>query len=198
MNFSCLDKYLHINSIKAHKFYIALNQLRISLINILRSFSNNNNNNNNFSILYNLSILNVPPNKFHFITLPKNKEKYHSCNNYSYFDDILYNNQNKLYPFYICTCDTYSFISIKKYIQTNKTFMLIQREFININLYPLRLLNIIVISKNMFYIFTEKDKKLNITSIKVKYDGSQKKILNNGEDMREISNLSGKHLSKPY
>ncbi|CDU17488.1 conserved Plasmodium protein, unknown function [Plasmodium yoelii] len=190
MNFSCLDKYLHINSIKAHKFYIALNQLRISLINILRSFSNNNNNNNNFSILYNLSILNVPPNKFHFITLPKNKEKYHSCNNYSYFDDILYNNQNKLYPFYICTCDTYSFISIKKYIQTNKTFMLIQREFININLYPLRLLNIIVISKNMFYIFTEKDKKLNITSIKVKYDGSQKKILNNGEDMREISNLS--------
>ncbi|KEG02968.1 hypothetical protein YYE_01899 [Plasmodium vinckei vinckei] len=186
MNFSCLDKYLHINSIKAHKFYIALNKLRISLINILKSFSNNN----NFSTLYNLSILNVSPNKFHFITLPKNKEKYHSCNNYSYFDDILYNNQNKLYPFYVCTCDTYSFISIKKYIQTHKTFMLIQREFININLYPLRLLNIIVISKNMFYIFTEKDKKLNITSIKVKYDGSQKKLLNNGESMGEISNLS--------
>ncbi|CXI30795.1 conserved Plasmodium protein, unknown function [Plasmodium berghei] len=186
MNFSCLDKYLHINSIKTHKFYIALNRLRISLINILKSFSNNN----NFSILYNLSILNVPPNKFHFITLPKNKEKYHSCNNYSYFDDILYNNQNKLYPFYICTCDTYSFISIKKYIQTNKTFMLIQKEFININLYPLRLLNIIVISKNMFYIFTEKDKKLNITSIKVKYDGSQKKLLNNGENIGEISNFS--------
>ncbi|CRG99292.1 conserved Plasmodium protein, unknown function [Plasmodium relictum] len=175
INFNHFDEYLHNNYIKAHKFYLSLNKIRIKLIQIFKSFAYNK----NLSSLYNISILNIPINKFNYFTLPKNSKKNNSVQNFSYFDDFVFKNNSKIYPFYICTCDKYSFINITKYYQSEHNFVLIQRKSLKINLYPLDVLNIIAISKSFFYIFTKKDKKLNITSLKVKYGYSKKKHRNN-------------------
>ncbi|SBS84860.1 conserved Plasmodium protein, unknown function [Plasmodium ovale curtisi] len=174
MNFSYFDEYLHKNCIKSHKFYIRLNRIRKNLVYNLQSFACNN----NYASLYNVSLLHVPLNKYSYFTLPKNDEKYISVNNFSYFDDFMYKTCNSLfYPFYVCTCDKYTFVNIKKYYQSDLTFKLIQRKALNIDMYPLRVLNIIAISKNSFYIFTKGNRKLNVTSLKVKYSNSKKKSL---------------------
>ncbi|KAI4839325.1 hypothetical protein MKS88_001873 [Plasmodium brasilianum] len=186
INFNYFDEYLHYKHVKSHIFYITLNKMKINVIQILQSFENNN---INLTSLYNLSVLNVSINKVNYFTLPKNRDKYCSVDNYSYFDDFIYKNYSRFYPFYICTCDRYSFININKYYQSDQSFKLIQRKSLKINLYPLSVLNIIAISKSFFYIFTKNDKKLNITSLKVKYGYSKKKFFKCKRKVRKLSNL---------
>ncbi|EUR72319.1 hypothetical protein PFBG_02413 [Plasmodium falciparum 7G8] len=187
INFNFFDNHLHSNHFKTHNLYIKLNKIKYNLIFILKSFSQNN----NLHHLYNFAILNVPENTFNYFTLPKiyNKKMYTLHKTISYFNDSMYKDYIHLHPFYISTCDKYAFLNITKYYQCKKSFKLLQKKSLKINLYPLDVLNIVALSKNVFYIFTRSDQNLNITSLKVKYPSFKKNMLKSKKEDITSSNI---------
>ncbi|KOB87678.1 hypothetical protein PFDG_04114 [Plasmodium falciparum Dd2] len=196
INFNFFDNHLHSNHFKTHNLYIKLNKIKYNLIFILKSFSQNN----NLHHLYNFAILNVPENTFNYFTLPKiyNKKMYTLHKTISYFNDSMYKDYIHLHPFYISTCDKYAFLNITKYYQCKKSFKLLQKKSLKINLYPLDVLNIVALSKNVFYIFTRSDQNLNITSLKVKYPSFKKNMLKSKKEDITSSNICGNKYIKIY
>ncbi|GAW80147.1 hypothetical protein, conserved [Plasmodium gonderi] len=200
IHFNYFDEYLHNNYVKTHKFYVALCEVRLNLIHILQIFDHSkrgsnrrrkNNNSRSFPALYNISILSLQNiNQFNYFTLPKNTKKDDSVQNFSYFDNILYKNSSIFYPFYVCTCDRFSFLCINKYYQSDFRFKLIQKRTLGITLYPLTVLNIVVISKNLFYIFTKNDRTLNVTLLKVKYEKLKRNTHKSKREVKSMNNLS--------
>ncbi|EUD67906.1 hypothetical protein C922_01518 [Plasmodium inui San Antonio 1] len=178
IHFNYFDRYLHSSQVKKHNFFLALSTIQHNLDQIFQSFSNRRED-NKFISIYNISILHISSNhQFHYFTLPGNIIKYNLPRNSSYFDDS-YDGpvRSKVYPFYVCTCDRFSFLGIDKYYQCALRFKLIQRRALGISLRPLTVLSVVVMSKNFFYIFTKHDKKLNIISLKVKYGHSKRNPL---------------------
>ncbi|CAA9987352.1 conserved Plasmodium protein, unknown function [Plasmodium knowlesi strain H] len=194
IHFNHFDRYLHNSQLKRQKFFLALCTIQHNLDKIFQSFFNRRED-NKFTSIYNISILHLQSDhQFHYFTLPGNIIKYDPPRNSSYFSDDYVGHieqmRSPVYPFYVCTCDRFSFLRIDKYYQCALRFKLIQRRAIGISLHPLTILNVVVISKNFFYIFTKNDKKLNITSLKVKYYHSERSGLKRKGKMDNPNNLT--------
>ncbi|KJP89427.1 hypothetical protein AK88_00870 [Plasmodium fragile] len=178
IHFNHFDQYLHNTQVKKQKLFLALCTIQHNLDKIFQSL--NKRENNKFISVYNISILHFQSNhQFHYFTLSENNTKYDLARNSSSFDDVYVGQvvPSKVYPFHVCTCDRFSFVRIDTYYQCALRFKLIRRRAIGINLRPLTVLSVVVMSKNFFYIFTKHDKKLNITSLKVKYGHSKRNTL---------------------
>ncbi|ANQ07443.1 Uncharacterized protein PCOAH_00018370 [Plasmodium coatneyi] len=191
IHFNHFDRYLHNSQLKRQKFFLALCTIQHNFDQIFQPFLNRRED-NKFISFYNISILHLQSShhQYHYFTLPGNFIKYDLPRNFSYFGDDYIDHmdhvehvhhvgqvQSQVYPFYVCTCDQFSFLRIEKYYQCGLRFKLIQRHAIGISLHPLTVNSVVVMSKNFFYIFARNERKLNVTSLKVKYGNSNRNAL---------------------